>query len=62
MRSRRGFTLVETLVALAVTAVLLAALATAVPATLRANAVATARLDQRLPPGELPLQSVKKGP
>ena len=43
---RRGFTLVETAVALAVTAVVLVALATAVPATLRANAVATARLEQ----------------
>ena len=41
-----GFTLVETLVALAVTAVLLAALATAVPTTLRANAAATSRLEQ----------------
>jgi len=46
VKSSHGFTLVETLVALAVTAVVLAALATAVPATLRANAVATARLDQ----------------
>ena len=42
----RGFTLVETLVALAVTAVILAALATAVPTTLRANTVASARLEQ----------------
>jgi len=41
-----GFTLLETLVALAVTAVVLTALATAVPAALRANEAARARLEQ----------------
>jgi len=43
---RRGFTLLETLVALATTAVLLGALATAVPAALRAREAATARLER----------------
>ncbi len=42
----RGFTLLEALVALALTAVVLGALATAVPTTLRANTVATARLER----------------
>jgi prepilin-type N-terminal cleavage/methylation domain-containing protein len=46
LRRRRGFTLLEVLVALGATAVVLAALATAVPMTLRANAVASARLEQ----------------
>ena len=41
-----GFTLLETLVALAATAVILTALATAVPTTLRVNAAATDRLDR----------------
>jgi prepilin-type N-terminal cleavage/methylation domain-containing protein len=45
-RRARGFTLLETLVALAVTAVVLTALATAVPAALRANEAARARLDR----------------
>jgi prepilin-type N-terminal cleavage/methylation domain-containing protein len=45
-RGARGFTLLETLVALAVTAVVLTALATAVPAALRANDAARARLDR----------------
>jgi prepilin-type N-terminal cleavage/methylation domain-containing protein len=42
----RGFTLVETAVALAVTAVVLLALATAIPTTLRTTAAATGRLEQ----------------
>ena len=47
MRGRaRGFTLLETLVALAVTAIVLTALATAVPAALRANDAARAHLDR----------------
>jgi prepilin-type N-terminal cleavage/methylation domain-containing protein len=45
-RRARGFTLLETLVALAVTAIVLTALATAVPAALRANEAARARLDR----------------
>ena len=45
-RPAHGFTLLETLVALAATAVVLTALATAVPAALRASEVARARLDQ----------------
>ena len=45
-RHARGFTLLETLVALAVTAVVLTALATAVPAALRANEAARAVLDR----------------
>jgi prepilin-type N-terminal cleavage/methylation domain-containing protein len=45
-RRAPGFTLLETLVALAVTAVVLTALATAVPAALRANEAARARLDR----------------
>ena len=45
-RRAHGFTLLETLVALAVTSVVLTALATAVPAALRASETARARLDQ----------------
>ena len=45
-RRARGFTLLETLVALAVTAVVLTALATAVPAALRASEAARAHLDR----------------
>jgi len=45
-RSAAGFTLLETLVALAITAVLLGALATTVPTALRARAIATARLER----------------
>lgn len=42
----RGFTLLETLVALAATTVILGALATAVPTALRARTAATARLER----------------
>jgi prepilin-type N-terminal cleavage/methylation domain-containing protein len=45
-RRRAGFTLLETLVALGVTAVVLAALAVAVPAALRAERGARARLER----------------
>ena len=45
-KATRGFTLLEAVVALGVTAVLLGALATAVPTTLRANTVATERLER----------------
>jgi type II secretory pathway component PulJ len=42
----RGFTLLETLVALATTTIVLGALATAVPTALRARTAATARLER----------------
>ena len=43
--SRRGFTLLETVLALGITAVLLTALATAIPTALETRRTATARLD-----------------
>jgi type II secretory pathway pseudopilin PulG len=45
-RTAHGFTLLEALVALGVTAVMLGAVATAVPTALRASTVATARLER----------------
>jgi prepilin-type N-terminal cleavage/methylation domain-containing protein len=45
-RRERGFTLLETMIALGVTAVVLAALAVAVPAALRAERGARARLER----------------
>jgi len=45
-KTPHGFTLLEALVALGVTAVMLGAVATAVPTALRASTVATARLDR----------------